>query len=351
MNGPATPTLGGMRRKPIRLDEDALVTFKPLNDGQNYTLLCEPASPGVSLIAWAQRQRELIERKLLEHGALLFRNFQVDNATAFDQCISSLSGGALEYKFRASPRTQVDPRLNIYTSTDYPQDQRIFPHNEHSYSPVFPLKIFLWCDVAPQSRGETPIGDTRAITRGIDPQVRERFARLGIMYVRNYGDGFGLPWQTVFQTEDRAQVEAYCASVGIQTQWKDNNRLRTRQVGPALVRHPRTDEILWFNHATFFHVSTLPASVGDALQADFADADDLPQNTFYGDGSPIEPEVLEHLRAVYLQNMIEFSWQRGDVLLLDNMLSVHARNEYNGPRRILVSMAEALNSTDVALKP
>ncbi|WP_053214123.1 TauD/TfdA family dioxygenase [Pseudomonas sp. Q12-87] len=350
MNGPATPTLGGMRRKPIRLDEENLVTFKPLNDGQNYTLLCEPASPGVSLIAWAQRQRELIERKLLEHGALLFRHFQVDTATAFDQCISSLSGGALEYKFRASPRTQVDPGLNIYTSTDYPQDQRIFPHNEHSYSPVFPLKIFLWCDVAPQSRGETPIGDTRAITRGIDPQVRERFARLGIMYVRNYGDGFGLPWQTVFQTEDRAQVDAYCASVGIQTEWKENNRLRTRQVGPALVRHPRTDEILWFNHATFFHVSTLPASVGDALQADFAD-DDLPQNTFYGDGSPIEPEVLEHLRAVYLQNMIEFSWQHGDVLLLDNMLSVHARNEYSGPRRILVSMAEALNSTDVALKP
>jgi alpha-ketoglutarate-dependent taurine dioxygenase len=59
--------------------------------------------------------------------------------------------------------------------------------------------------------------------------------------------------------------------------------------------------------------------------------------------------VLEHLRAVYLQQMIEFPWQRGDVLLLDNMLAVHARNEYNGPRRILVSMAEALNSSDVAL--
>jgi alpha-ketoglutarate-dependent taurine dioxygenase len=114
------------------------------------------------------------------------------------------------------------------------------------------------------------------------------------------------------------------------------------------VRHPRNGEILWFNHATFFHVSTLPASVRDALQADFAD-DDLPQNTFYGDGSAIEPEVLEHLRAVYLQQMIEFPWQHGDVLLLDNMLAVHARNEYNGPRRILVSMAEALNSSDVAL--
>lgn len=350
MNGPAIAKLGGMRRKPIRVDEDSLVRFTPLNPGSAYTAVCEPASPGVSLVAWAEANRELIERKLLEHGALLFRGFPVASAQAFDDCISALSGGALEYKFRASPRTQVDPRLNIYTSTDYPKDQRIFPHNEHSYSPVFPLKIFLWCDIAPLARGETPIGDTRAITRAIDPEVRERFARLGIMYVRNYGDGFGLPWQTVFQTDDRAQVDAYCASVGIHTEWKADGRLRTRQVGPALVRHPRSGETLWFNHATFFHVSTLPPSVRDALEADFAD-DDLPQNTFYGDGSPIEPQVLEHLRSIYLQHMTEFPWRHGDVLLLDNMLSVHARNEYDSPRRILVSMAEALNSTVVALKP
>jgi alpha-ketoglutarate-dependent taurine dioxygenase len=343
-----SPTLGGMRRKAIRLEQDALVRFTPLLPGQTFPLLCEPATAGVSLQAWAERQRELLESKLLEHGAILFRGFAVGSANEFDQCISALSGGALEYRFRASPRTQVNPGLNIYTSTDYPQDQRIFPHNEHSYSPVFPLKIFLWCDIAPEWRGETPIGDCRAITRAIDPAIRERFAEKSIMYVRNYGDGFGLPWQTVFQTEDRAQVEAYCASVGIAVEWKEGNRLRTRQVGPALVRHPRNGEILWFNHATFFHVSTLPASVRDALQADFAD-DDLPQNTFYGDGSPIEPEVLEHLRAVYLQQMIEFPWQHGDVLLLDNMLAVHARNEFNGPRRILVSMAEALNSSDVAL--
>lgn len=343
-----TTTLGGMRRKPIRLAEDALVRFAPLNPAQTFTLLCEPTTTGVSLSTWAAGQRELLESKLLEHGAILFRGFAVDDATELDRCVSALSGGALEYRFRASPRTQVNPGLNIYTSTDYPQDQKIFPHNEHSYSPVFPLKLFFWCDIAPEWRGETPIGDSRAITRAIDPAIRAAFAGKGVMYVRNYGDGFGLPWQTVFQTDDRAQVEAYCATVGIRVEWKENNRLRTRQVGPALVRHPRNGETLWFNHATFFHVSTLPPSVRDALSADFAD-DDLPQNTFYGDGSAIEPEVLEHLRGIYRTHMIEFPWQRGDVLLLDNMLAVHARNEYSGPRRILVSMAEALNSSDVAL--
>ena len=29
------------------------------------------------------------------------------------------------------------------------------------------------------------------------------------MYVRNFGDGFGLDWRTVFQTDDRAAVEAH----------------------------------------------------------------------------------------------------------------------------------------------
>jgi alpha-ketoglutarate-dependent taurine dioxygenase len=347
MNTPlTTPAPGAMRRKAIKLEQDRLVTMRPLLESQALPLLCQPAAEGVSLQAWAARNRELVESRLHEHGAILFRDFPVATAAEFDQCIGALSGGALEYTFRASPRTQVDPGFHIYTSTDYPADEKIFPHNEHSYSPVFPLRLFLWCDVAPHHKGETPIGDTRAIFRAIDPAVKERFARKKVMYIRNYGDGFGLPWQTVFQTTDRAQVEAYCRGVDIGVEWKADGRLRTRQVGPAIVKHPRTGEALWFNHATFFHVSTLPAQVRDALLADF-DEDELPQNTCYGDGSPIEPEVLEHLRAVYRGAMIEFPWRHGDVLMLDNMLAVHARNEFRGPRRILVSMAEAFNSKDL----
>lgn len=342
----ATPALGTTRRKAIKLQEDSLVRMQPMTEGRRLPLLCEPAAEGVSLQAWAERNRALIDSKLLEHGAILFRNFPVASAAEFDQCINAMSSGALEYRFRASPRTQVNPGFNIYTSTDYPEDQKIFPHNEHSYSPVFPLRLFLWCDIAPEYKGETPIGDTREIFRAIDPDVKEKFARKKIMYIRNYGDGFGLPWQTVFQTEDRTQVEAYCQSVGISVEWKADGRLRTRQVGPAIVKHPRTGEALWFNHATFFHVSTLPAHVRDALLADF-DEDDLPQNTCYGDGSAIEPEVLEHLRGAYRNTMIEFPWRHGDVLMLDNMLAVHARNEYRGPRRILVSMAEAFHSKDL----
>jgi alpha-ketoglutarate-dependent taurine dioxygenase len=302
--------------------------------------------PGMDLAAWAAQQRDALEEKLLRHGALLFRGFPVRSVEQFDQVIASLSPGALEYMFRASPRTRVGG--NIYTSTDYPADQMIFPHNEHSYSPRFPLRLFFYCHIPSETGGETPIGATRAVRARIRPEIEARFREQGVLYVRNYGDGFGLPWPTVFQTQDRAEVEAYCASVGIEVDWKQDNRLRTLQRGPAMVRHPRTGEEVWFNHATFFHISTLPPAIRDPLQAEF-DAMDLPTNTFYGDGSPIEPEVLEALRQAYLDSLVKFRWQQGDVLFIDNMLAVHGREPFTGKRAILTGMAEAMLAKDVAV--
>lgn len=333
-----------MRRKPITVSEQTLVRERMLDPEQSLPLLIEPAGAGVNLVDWAARHRETLERKLLEHGAILFRNFGTNSVEQFEQVIAALSPGALEYQFRASPRTRVGG--NIYTSTDYPADQPIFPHNEHSYSPRFPLRLFFYCHLAPETRGETPIGSTREVMKRIPKEIVETFRARQILYVRNYGDGFGLPWQTVFQTEERAEVEAYCASVGIEVEWKENNRLRTSQRGPAIMRHPRTGEELWFNHATFFNVSTLPEAIGASLTANFGPYD-LPTNTFYGDGGAIEPEVLDALRAAYLAALTIFPWRQGDVLFLDNMLCVHGREPYAGKRAIMTGMAEALYSKDL----
>lgn len=340
------PVAGSARRKAISVSEQSMVKEYLLDPERGLPWVIESAVPGLNVHAWAQQHRAHIEEKVLAHGAVLFRNFGVTSIDQFNQAINVLSPGALEYMFRASPRTRVGG--NIYTSTDYPANQMIFPHNEHSYSPRFPLRLFFYCHLASETGGETPLGSTRKIKELIAPHILEKFAQKNILYVRNYGDGFGLPWQSVFQTDDKKEVEEYCASVGISVEWKENDRLRTRQVGPAFVKHPKTGEHIWFNHGTFFHVSTLPASISESLTKNFS-AEDLPTNTFYGDGSPIEPNVLEQLRAAYLQSLVRFKWQQGDIIFIDNILAVHGREPFTGARKIYTGMAEACLSEDVKL--
>ena len=341
---PHAVPLGAIPRQSVRVSPTGLVQAVPLHAGTSLPLMVQPTVKGVELAVWAAHHREYIETLVLQHGAILFRNFTVQGVAEFEQCIRAISGEALEYRFRASPRTQVQG--NIYTSTEYPADQSIFPHNEHAYSPRFPLRLYFFCVTPAQQGGATPIGDTRQVLRAIPPYIRERFRDKNVMYVRNYGDGFGLPWQTVFQTSEPAEVAAYCRSVNITVEWREGNRLRTRHRGPAIVKHPRTGEEVWFNHATFFHMSTLEPSIRQALLAAFRE-EDLPQNTYYGDGTPIESEVLEALRAAYQRSMIVFPWQPGDVLLLDNMLAVHGRQPFVGPRRVVVGMAEPFCSADL----
>jgi alpha-ketoglutarate-dependent taurine dioxygenase len=340
------PPLGAIRRRPIVPGSEMPVKYGYLRECGTLPYVIEAQFEGLSLSAWAAGRRAEFQTLVTRHGAVLLRGFAVSGVPDFEACMEHICGSALEYRFRASPRTEVG--RHIYTATDYPSDQAIFPHNEHSYSPICPNYLLFYSDKPAPEGGETPIGDNREISRLIDPAVKEQFQRRGVLYVRNYGAGFGLPWPIVFQTDDRATVERYCASLGIACEWKSSDRLCTRQRGPAVIRHPRTKEEVWFNHATFFHVTTLPEVMRTSLLAEFAE-EDLPTQTYYGDGTPIEPDVLQHLRSLYLNSLHEFTWRTNDVLLLDNIFMVHGRNPYRGFRRILVAMAEAFRPEDWAV--
>jgi alpha-ketoglutarate-dependent taurine dioxygenase len=342
-NRPALKRLGNLQRRTVTMSTEDLVRTAPL-DGKGLPLVIQPAVAGLSLPAWVENHRDRIDAELRRHGALLFRSFDQPRVEQFEQAVRAISGEMLEYKERSSPRHAVSGR--IYTSTDYPADQPIFLHNENSYQFTWPRRIFFFCATPAAEGGETPIADVRRVYERIRPEVRERFAAKKWMMVRNYGQGFGLPWTTVFQTEDWEEVEDYCRRNGIEVEWREGNSLRTRAVRNAVAKHPDTGEVLWFNHATFFHVSTLSPAVRDGLLAQFPE-DELPANTYYGDGSPIEPEVLDHLRACYEAETVRFPWEKGDLLMLDNMMVAHGRAPYKGERRILVAMAQPTSWTEL----
>lgn len=326
-----------VRRQEVASASERWVLFEPLAAGVRLPLLARPAVEGVSLAEWAGENRRRIAELLLFHGGILFRGFALGGAEELHRFAEATGGDALAYRERSSPRHEV--AHSVYTSTDHPADQEILLHNENSYAWTWPRKIFFYCARPALAGGETPLADSRAVLARIPPEIRARFQHTGVMYLRNFGDGCGLTWQQAFQTADPAEVESYCRSAAMEWEWKPGGRLRTRAVRPAVATHPATGEAVWFNQVTLFHPAALDPATRGFLTAEFA-PEDMPLAVLYGDGGPIEDEVVAALLVAYRQETMAFPWQRGDLLALDNLLVAHGRNPFQGPREILVAMAE-----------
>jgi alpha-ketoglutarate-dependent taurine dioxygenase len=308
----------------------------PANDEAGAPVVFEPVAPGHDIVEWVSINKQVLDRAHTEHGAVLLRNFSVERREDFSALVNAL-GRPVEYVFRSTPRTSVG--ANIYTATEYPKEYSIPVHCENAYQSKWPMKLFFFCERPATSGGATPLANIREVTQKISPEIRKRFQDEHILYVRNYGQGIDLNWQEVFQTESRSEVEAYCRAHDIAFEWKKAGGLRTRQKRPAMARHPASGEELWFNQAHLFHVSSHEPEMREAMAQLFSEAD-LPRNAYYGDGSALEDEVLEEIRAAYRGSTFSFPWKRNDVLIVDNMRFAHGRQPFEGERKVLVMMSD-----------
>lgn len=329
----------------VPFSDDVELSF--VAENQTLPLVIEPKTNSLNLNSWAAENKAVLQELLNTYGGILFRGFSNVCKDSFQDFISAVSQEALEYKERSSPRSSVTGQ--IYTSTDHPNDKEIFLHTEQSYNKRFPNKIFFFCERPGDSGGNTPIADTRKIINRVPEDLKARFIEHGYRYARYFWPMMGMTWQHVFQTEDRAEVERYCTENDINFEWRGDDELKTYQVRPAIAVHPDTGEHCWFNHCTFFHVTSLDAETTEMLLASF-DEEELPNNTYFGDGSKIDDATMQSLRKAYEDEKVEFPWQQGDILMLDNVMTAHGRGPYQGDRSILVGMSEPVAWQDVALK-
>lgn len=318
-------------------------TTAPLFSQTDRVVLATADARARDLPALAHAERAAIDAAVAATGGVLFRGFALDEHR-FAETVAALCR-PLPYVYRSTPRTSVG--AGVYTATEYPANQTIPLHCENAYQRDWPLRLVLYCDRAATHDGETPLADVARATAALDPRLVQRFRDRRIMYLRNYRPGLDLPWQTVFQTPERAEVERYCAAHDIAWEWLPGDALRTRQVCQAVVEHPRTGQPLWFNQAHLFHVSSLVPALRDALLSVYR-PDELPRNAAFGDGAPIDPADLDAVRTVFDAHTMIFPWQRGDVLVLDNMAIAHGRRPFAGPRRVLVAMGDAYSERRAA---
>jgi len=300
-------------------------------------------SAGTDALQQLREGAELNQDRLARHGALLFRGFAIDSGQAFEQFARTLTGD-LYGDYGDLPKEAAGQ--DIYESTPYPATEMILFHNESSHMTSWPTRQLFYCAVPARRGGATPIVDCRRMLDRLAPEVVDAFERKGLRYVRVFNEGLDVPWQEFFRTSDRGEVEAKCGAMGIQAIWLADGTLRTEALCPAVLSHPVTGERVFFNQVQLHHPATLNREVREDLVSIFG-AERLPRNVTYGDGSPIGDDVIADVGQAYEHCAVRFSWQAGDVVLLDNMLVAHARDPFEGPRKIMVAMGRMMQRSTV----
>jgi amino acid adenylation domain-containing protein len=331
--------LRATRRRGVDLAQMSGVRTEYLDPENRLPLVIKPDTDDIDLAAWANANREFIAKNLLQHGAILFRGFNVDSVPEFERFAAAICP-ELFGEYGDLPREELGGK--VYGSTPYPADETILFHNESSHMQRWPMLIWFYCVKAAEQGGESPIIDCRRIYQLMEPRIRERFEQKGLMYVRNFTDELDVSWQSFFHTDDKSAVEEYCRQAGIDFEWKGDNGLRTREMCPAVVRHPQTGEMVFFNQVQLHHILCLAPAVRESLLSMMKE-EDLPRNVYYGDGSRIEDSVMKYLGDLYRQTAVSFSWREHDVLMLNNMLVAHSRNPFVGERKIVVALGNLVS--------
>jgi alpha-ketoglutarate-dependent taurine dioxygenase len=311
-----------------------------------------PARP-LRLEEWIAGRRAWLRDALVEHGALLFRGFDVLDTERLGAVIAAAGLPRMDYPRGTSPRTEVGPR--IYTSTETRPDVPIPLHSEMSYTTLYPEGVVFCCARPSASGGATPLADLRAVRDRIPAEFLDEARRRGLRYRQivplEATATLERTWPAMFATADRGEVEALCAAQGIACEWLADGSLSITGHCPALRPHPRTGEPVWFNQAHVFHMRVFDylenQGVSDARAQARAFADRHarplePYQCWFGDGGEISSAAMQQVRKAFDAEIQRFDWQAGDLLLLDNFRVAHGRDPFGGPRRVLAALISRL---------
>jgi hypothetical protein len=286
--------------------------------------------------AWAAEHLDDLHDTVLRHGAVMLRG--LGSSTAED--VERVSRALLTHRLveREAFARRLSYADGVYSSSEWPPDEPMCMHHELSYALDVPRRLLFGCLRAPLAGGATSVADSHAVLRALPPALVERFDRDGWLLTRNYSQ-VGLSWADAFGTTDRDAVDEYCRDHAIDHEWRPGGALRTHQCRAAIVRHPVSGQPGWFNQVAFLNEWTLDPEIREYL-VDTYGQDELPYNTCYGDGQPIEAAVVRTINDVYDAATLREPWRAGDLLLVDNVRMAHSREPFEGPREVVVVMGD-----------
>ncbi len=316
-----------------------------------------------SLLKWIDANKTMLEEKLTESGAILFRGFDIETPLDFESVAKTFDSDLKNDYLGTSPR---DKKTDfVFSASELPSHYPIMQHCEMSFLPSAPRRLFFYCNIEPTYGGETPICDFRKVYNDLDPKIRSEFEQKGIKHIRNYSSprntkksSFELKkWNEMFLSEDKEFIEKKCAAHDIMCEWKEDDGLRLINKNDGIKIHPKTGEKVWFNHTQVYHVSAAAdeyhrihkrqkrwETFKTSLMLDVLtwynkrtkNPNEQSMHVTFGDDSPIPDEYVTHIQDVIWKHLVIQPWKKGDVICIDNFSTSHGRLPYNGPREVMV---------------
>jgi len=279
-----------------------------------------PADRRVSTLLDALQAKEMRFWNRFDHaGAVLLRGFDIESVESFSAVVSAITPATRHYSGGDARRHRVGDF--VYTANDAAGWRAISPHNEMGYSRAHPDVLFFYCAVAAASGGETPLTDGRQLVRYLDPAIVDRFRASPVVYVSNLpvvpgGVESAKTWQATFETTLREHVEAILDERNATWSWSDDGTLHIEETVPAIVRNRFTEEEAFFCQADRWHASQYrDGTREDVLRIPAAVRY---HHCRFASGAEMIEDDLVAISAAKQELSVKFTWQRSDVLCVDN---------------------------------
>lgn len=307
------------------------------HDGRPFPLAlgCHAPTALDAAIEWIAGNREELVRKASAHGAILFRGFPLKVPEDFDRFVGAFELPNFPYEESLSNAVRVVKTPRVFTANEAPPTVTIFPHHEMAQTPVYPGKLFFFCEQPAESGGATPLCRSDVLwtrLRAECPEFARRCESKGLKYsnvMPSQNDptsGMGRSWQSTLRASTPREAEARLTSLGYTWTWLDDGCLRaTTPVLPAV----RT---LDDGRQTFFN------QLIAAFQGWKDERNDPSKAITFGDGTALDRDAVNVATRLGEELSFDVPWQRGDVALVDNFVTLHGRRSFTGTRKVLASL-------------
>lgn len=323
------------------MDRDILTPVSVMDQHEHYgrlfPLVLQCRSRDVSRASMTQSitaRRQQLGQQAAQYGVVLFRGLPLRGAEDFDAFIEAFGYRSFPYDESLSNAVRLKRTQRVFTANEAPPDVVIQLHHEMAQTPIFPSKLFFFCEQPAERRGATSMMRSDVFWERLLKECPD-FARdceeKGLIYSHimpaesDLKSGMGRSWQSTLGAGSRDAAEERLRQLKYTWQWQADGLRVTTPVLPA-VRQLSSGRKSFFNQL-------LAASQG------WKDSRNDPENAIrFGDGSRLDRAAV--LRAADMAEELTFDlvWQRGDVALVDNFVVMHGRRAYQGTRKVLASL-------------